>query len=96
MSYTKGTTAGGWIYAMDNKGMPVALVHPKHIDEFLATPDLREALKGLRTKTQSLTHRKHHSLCYGLDIEAHPDCELCKIIRAEKVADEVLAKAESK
>ena len=46
MNYTKGETAGGWIYIHAGK-MPVALVHPKHLDKFLAAPDMYEALKKL-------------------------------------------------
>lgn len=41
--YTRGEVAGGWIYIMRGKS-PVALVHPRHIDEFLATPDIYKAL----------------------------------------------------
>lgn len=46
---------------------------------------------SLLTFTQSLTTRRHHNLCYGLDIEAHPDCELCKLIKIERELTKVLA-----
>ncbi len=46
MEYTKGEIAGGWVHVMMGK-VPVALVHPKHVDKFLAAPDLYEALKEL-------------------------------------------------
>ena len=46
MNYTKGETAGGWIHIHSGK-MPIALVHPKHVDKFLAAPDMYEALKEI-------------------------------------------------
>jgi len=46
MEYTKGEIAGGWVYI--NKGKtPIALVHPKYVDKFLAAPDMYEALKEI-------------------------------------------------
>ena len=44
--YTKGRIAGGWVHISRGK-MPIALVHPKYVDKFLAVPDLYEALVGL-------------------------------------------------
>ena len=55
---------------------------------------LLEALELLRRTTRDMKLRNHHGNCYGLDIEAHPDCELCKLISAERIADRVLAKIE--
>lgn len=46
MNYTKGGTAGGWIHISDGK-LPIALVHPKYVDKFLAAPDMYEALKEI-------------------------------------------------
>ena len=46
MNYTKGETAGGWIHIHSGK-MPIALVHPKHVDKFLAAPEMYEALKDI-------------------------------------------------
>ena len=45
MNYTKGETAGGWIYIHSGK-TAIAIVHPKHIDKFLAVPGMYEALKA--------------------------------------------------
>ena len=42
--YTKGRIAGGWVHISRGK-MPIALVHPKYVDKFLAVPDLYEAGK---------------------------------------------------
>ncbi len=44
MTYTKGETAGGWTYILRGK-LPIALVHPKHVDTFLAAPKMAKALK---------------------------------------------------
>ena len=44
--YTKGETAGGWIHISHN-GNPIALVHPNHVDKFLAAEDMYEALESL-------------------------------------------------
>ncbi len=44
--YTKGGTAGGWVYIQNGK-LPIALVHPKYVDKFLAAPAMIEALKGV-------------------------------------------------
>lgn len=46
MSYTKGGIAGGWIHVRDGI-TPIALVHPKYVDEFIAAPALYEALEGI-------------------------------------------------
>ena len=46
LNYTKGKTAGGWIYIL-NREYPIALVHPKHFNKLLASNDMYEALKGL-------------------------------------------------
>lgn len=54
MEYTKGETAGGWVYILKGK-TPIALVHPKHIDKFLAAPDLYEACKATIGE-RALTH----------------------------------------
>ena len=58
----------------------------------VAAPELLEALIGLLRFTRSMSHREHHNLCYGLDIEAHPDCELCKLITKERIAEQAIAK----
>ena len=42
IDYTKGETAGGWIHVLGN-GNPVGLIHPKHVNKFLAVDDLYEA-----------------------------------------------------
>lgn len=46
MEYTKGGTAGGWVFIMKGN-MPIALVHPSHVDKFIAAPDMYEALKNI-------------------------------------------------
>ena len=43
--YTRGEIAGGWVYISRGK-TPIALVHPKYVDKFLAAPILYEALKN--------------------------------------------------
>lgn len=42
--YTKGQIAGGWIH-VSHGTKPIALVHPKYVDKFIAAPELYEALK---------------------------------------------------
>ena len=44
MNYTKGKTVGGWIYVLGN-GNTVGLIHPNHVNKFLAVDDLYEACK---------------------------------------------------
>lgn len=46
MNYTKGETAGGWIHVSCGK-TPIALVHPKFVDMFIAAPEMYEALKEI-------------------------------------------------
>jgi len=48
--YTKGETAGGWAYILKGE-MPIALVHPKHIDKFLASQNMYEALRQAQEGT---------------------------------------------
>ena len=57
--------------------------------------EMYEALKELLIITSTM-ERQHHNLCYGLDIEAHPDCQLCKLIAVERRANKVLAQAEGR
>ena len=45
MSYAKGKVAGGWTYIDEGK-RPIALVHPRHVDKFLAVPEMHEALES--------------------------------------------------
>jgi len=47
-NYTKGEwrDGGGWIHILRD-GMPIALVHPKHIDGFIASEEMYEALREL-------------------------------------------------
>ena len=49
MSFTKGGTAGGWIHILKDK-QPVALMHPKYVDRFLAVDDLYDTCKMLVSK----------------------------------------------
>ena len=51
--YTKGETAGGWIHISHN-GNPIALVHPNHVDKFLAAEDMYEALRWLLNDGDSI------------------------------------------
>ena len=50
-TYTKGETAGGWIHVLKGK-TPVALVHPKHVDKFIASDDMYEALRELLRESE--------------------------------------------
>jgi hypothetical protein len=61
-----------------------------------ATPKLLTALKELLKVVKGDGKRKHHNLCYGLDVEAHPDCELCKSIAVERIGYKAVAEAEGK
>jgi len=54
--FTKGETTGGWVYILKDK-MPVALVHPKHVDKFIAAPDMYEALKRLVKETRPYAYQ---------------------------------------
>jgi hypothetical protein len=65
---------------------------PKH----KASSDMYEALKKLLRVVEGDGKRKHHNLCYGLDVKAHPDCELCKSIVVERMGNKALAKAKGK
>lgn len=59
-------------------------------------PKLYVSLKVLLKLVRGNGERKHHNLCYGLDVEARPDCELCKSLAVERIAYKVLAEAEGK
>ena len=43
--YTRGEIAGGWVHISRGK-TPIALVHPKYVDKFLAAPDMRKELES--------------------------------------------------
>ena len=63
--YTRGEIAGGWVHISRGK-MPIALVHPKYVDKFLAAPDMYEALKDLLSQFTAAVeepYRKDKVIC---------------------------------
>ncbi len=48
MKYVRGETVRHkWVYILDDDGAIVAIVHPEHIDKFLATGDMEEELVAI-------------------------------------------------
>ena len=46
--YTRGGIAGGWVHISKGK-IPIALVHPKYVNKFLAVPRMYKALEAIAT-----------------------------------------------
>ncbi len=50
--FTKGETYGGFIQILAGK-RPIALIHPKYVDKFLAAPAMYLALKATLIEVES-------------------------------------------
>ena len=87
-----GCTTGEWEWVTAEKHHKKTII--KYCPKHKGAPDMYEALKALLGIVRDDGKRPHHSLCYGIDIEPHPDCELCKSIAVERMSEKALARAE--
>jgi hypothetical protein len=65
----------------------------KRVNLMEASEDMYMTLKSVLAMEYDT---RHHSLCYGIDIESHPDCETCKTLKMLRRVYGAIVKAEGK